>query len=440
MNVSSKVAAERRVIPAPPVPVYIEDTGLDEGFLLDHLMKTMFRMGLEKPSDLAHVMRLPVRIVDQLLQIAVDNKLVATLGSVRQSLTSELRYDVTVQGRQWALDAINQCEWIGQVPVPMKQFMRQAKAQAVTKETLTREMLDVVFKDLVIEERMMAKIGPAVNSGASILLYGPPGNGKSSIAERVCEAYEEAIYLPYALEIDNQIITLFDPSAHTRVEDDDDREQQFDGLRRREGFDKRYVRVKRPAIIVGGELTLDKLDLVYNPITKVYDVPMQMKAIGGAFVIDDFGRQRQSPQEIVNRLIVPMENKIDYLSLKTGRKIEVIFDCLLMFSTNMVPSELLDDAGLRRLRHKILIDKPTLPGFVKIFNMVASKNGMDLDEDVISFVLFELYGKTPKAEFRSFHPKFMIEQIKAIATYEGDRPTLSKHNLRRAWANLYTAH
>jgi hypothetical protein len=370
-------------------------------------------------------------------RIAIENKLVVTLGSVRRSINSELRYDVTIQGRQWALDAINQCEWVGQTPVPLKQFMRQAKAQAVTKETLTRAMLDEVFKDLVIDERMMAKVGPAVNSGASILLYGPPGNGKSSIAERVCEAYDQHIYLPYALEIDNQIVTLYDPSAHHRIDDEDER---LDGLRRKGGYDQRYVRVKRPAIIVGGELTLDKLDLVFNPTTKVYDVPMQMKAIGGAFVIDDFGRQRQSPQEIVNRLIVPMENKVDYLSLKTGRKIEVIFDCLLMFSTNMVPSELLDDAGLRRLRHKILVDKPTLPGFVKIFHMIAAKNGMELDEDILSYVLLDLYEKTPGAEFRSFHPKFMVEQTKAICTYEGVPLELTKKSLKRAWANLYVAH
>ena len=438
MNVSSTISADKRHVPAPQPPTYIEDTGLDEGFLLDHLMKTMFRMGLEKPSDIAAAMKLPVRIIDQLLQTAVDNKLVVVLGSVHRSLNSELRYDVTVQGRQWALDALNQCEWVGQTPVPLKQFMRQARAQAVTKETLTREMLDRVFRDLVIEERMMAKIGPAVNSHASILLYGPPGNGKSSIAERVCEAYEQEIYLPYALEIDNQIVTLYDPSAHEIHKGDD--EEHFEGLRRRGGHDKRYVRVKRPAIIVGGELTLEKLDLMYNPVTKVYDVPMQMKAIGGAFVIDDFGRQRQSPQEIVNRLIVPMENKVDYLSLKTGRKIEVIFDCLLMFSTNMVPSELLDDAGLRRLRHKILVDKPTLPGFIKIMNMMAAKNGMELNEEILSFILFDLYEKTPGAEFRSFHPKFMTEQIKAICTYEGTEPELSRDNLRRAWANLYTAH
>ena len=347
----------------------------------------------------------------------------------------ELRFALTDKGRSWALEALAQSEWAGPAPVPLEHYCRQVAAQTIRGEVLTRPMLEYVFSDLLFPDQLMEELGPAVNSGASILLYGPPGNGKSSISEAVCRAFSGRVYVPHAVTVDNQIITVFDPTVHTPVAPPSD---EGETLRRSRGFDARYVPCRRPTVITGGELTLDALDLSFSPTSRIYEAPMQLKASGGVFVIDDFGRQRQKPQDLINRMIIPLEKGVDYLNLQSGRKFETPFDTLIVFSTNIPPKKLVDEAALRRLRYKVLIDKPDRDTFLKIWLTTAQRAGLAMDQDLLAFILVELYGKQEGAEFHGFHPRFLIDQTLAICAYEGVAPQLRPDFLRRAWRNLFT--
>ena len=431
---SSEVAPVR-VLHAPPPPRSIAETGLDPGFLVDLLVKTIYRMGLERPSEISFGMKLPVPIIGKLIEAAQSAKLIETLGQLGASMTAEMRYALTGKGREWALEALAQSEWNGPAPVPLKSYSDQVINQSIRRETLTRPMLGEVFSELTLSAELMEKMGPAANSGASVLLYGPPGNGKSSIAEAICAAFKGQVYFPHAIVIDKQIITIFDPTVHRRAVDDDG---ESDGLRRETSHDQRFVACRRPAVITGGELTLDRLDLALNTVSRVYEAPMQLKAAGGVLVIDDFGRQRQSPQELINRLIIPLENGTDYMALQTGRKFEVPFDALVVFSTNIAPKKLVDEAALRRLRYKVLVDKPDRRTYIEIFVRTAQRFGMTLSEDIMAYILMELYAKEEGAEFHAYHPRFLIEQTKAICAFEGVAPQLRPDFLRRAWGNLFT--
>jgi predicted ATPase with chaperone activity len=435
LKLTNPIQGSRRVMAHPTPPSTIEETGLDLEFLVQLLCKTMYRMGLQKTSEMAEAMKVPVPIVETLIADMNDKKLVEMLGQQGANLVAEMKYALTSRGREWALEALAQSEWVGPVPVPLEQFQRQARAQSIRGETLTRPMLADAFRDLTLADTLMEQVGPAVNSGQSMLLYGPPGNGKSSIAEAICEAYRDYLFMPYAISVDRQIITLYDPTVHRLAETE---QAQRGTLRHERTHDARYVPCKRPIVITGGELSLDMLDLAYSPVSRTYEAPMQLKAAGGILVVDDFGRQRQSPQEIVNRLIVPLEKNVDYLSLQTGRKFDVPFDALVIISTNIPPRQLVDDAALRRLRYKIYVGPPEIETYIEIFSRAAEKFGLELTEDVLSFVLFELYEQQPDAEHHAFHPRFLIEQTLAICTYEGVQPELRPDFLRRAWANLYT--
>jgi hypothetical protein len=423
---------------APVAPQSIADTGIDSGFLMDLMVKTIYRMGLERPSEIGREMKLPVRIVAKLIEMAQSMKLLETRGQLGASMTAEMRYALTGKGREWTLEALSQSEYFGPTPGTLKDFSRQLEKQSMKTETLQRQALDKVFSGLTLSSDLMEKLGPAANCGASVLLYGPPGNGKSTIVEAICTAFGGQVYFPHALVVDKQIISVFDETVHIPVENATDQSGDL-VLRRESGHDQRYVACQRPAVITGGELTLDRLDLALNTVSRIYEVPLQLKAAGGVLVVDDFGRQRQTPQELINRLIIPLENGIDYLALQTGRKFQMPFDALVVFSTNIAPKKLVDEAGLRRLRYKVLVDKPDSDTFIKIFYRTARSFGLHLDEQTMSYIVHELYAKTEGAQYAGFHPRFLLDQVKSISSFDGVAPQLRPDFLRRAWANLFTS-
>ncbi len=419
----------------PKAPRSMRETGLEEGFLIDLLLKVMYRMGLERASEISRVVKLSVGVVDEMFSICQELKLVETLGQRGASLTAEMRYQLSGHGRRRAAEALAKSEYAGPAPVPLDDFVAQCKAQSIRNEVLSRSMLEKVFRELTLAEELMEKIGPAVNSGQSIMLYGPAGNGKSSIAIAITRAYQDQVYLPYCFEVDNQVITLYDPTVHERLDSDD---EGGEGLRRGSKWDKRYVVCRRPAVVAGGELTIDSLNLAFNPTSRVYEAPLQLKAVGGVLVVDDFGRQRHTPQEMINRLIIPLEVKVDYLSLQTGRKFGVPFDPVVIFSTNIPPAALADEAALRRLRYKIYVGQPDEELYVRIFVRCAQRFGLDVKPEILEYLLLELYPNQRGAELHAFHPRFLIEQTLSICTYEGAKPELRKDFLKRAWINLFS--
>ena len=441
MNYSVSLSRHRVTVPMPPAPRSVAETGLGLPFLIDLLVKTMFRRGMELPSQMAHELMLPRTIIEALIEASTSQQLLQILGQPNADFSAEMRYQLTTKGRDWARNALEASGWVGAAPVPIEQFVRQIEAQSIRQETLTEDSLRGVFHSLTLTDDVMHRIGPAVNSGQSILLYGPPGNGKSSIANAICAAYGSHIFLPHALSAGGTVVVFFDPSVHQPVELDMPVGGGGGGaLRRPPMMDARYVPCLRPAVLTGGELTLDKLDLRRNPRTELYDAPLQLKASGGIFVVDDFGRQRHEPQELINRLIIPLEAGVEHLVLDNGRKIEVPFDTLVIFSTNFDPRSIMDEAGLRRLRHKIMIDRPDRRTFVRILVRTAARAGVRLDEDVLAYILFELYGRNPTARFNAFHAPFLVDQCLNICAYRNMPPQMTPAVLDQAWQNLMAAH
>jgi len=282
------------------------------------------------------------------------------------------------------------------------------------------------FARFIVDQDIVAKIGPAVSSGRSIFLYGPPGNGKTTIAETIGKLLPGAVYIPYALQVDQEIISVFDPVSHIVTETSLSVEQ----------VDQRWVLIQRPVIMVGGEFTLRMLDLDFNPIAKFYQASLQMKANNGLFIVDDFGRQQVAPQNLLNRWIVPLERRTDFLSLHTGMKFEIPFDQLVVFSTNLEPKTLVDEAFLRRIRYKIKIDHPTAAGYRTIFRKVCTANGIDFKEAIFEYLLQEYYQRL-SLPFNACHPRDLIDHIIDSSHYHNRAPELSKTAIDAAWSAYF---
>ena len=290
-------------------------------------------------------------------------------------------------------------------------------------------VMQQVLSNLTLSDKTFHKLGPAVNSGMSIFIYGPPGNGKTSVARAVGNlVLTQEMYIPYAIYVDGQVIKLFDNVNH-ELAPEEEAAPTTGGVRPRK--DTRWVKIKRPFIVAGGELTLTGLDLVFDDVMKFYEAPFQLRANGGIFLIDDFGRQQVRPRDLLNRWIVPLENRIDYLTLHTGRKLEIPFDVLVIFSTNLPPKDLVDEAFLRRLRHKIEITDPSYEEYRDIFHRVAATKGVNYNDQGLAYLLQEWYVK-PNRKLRAVHPRDLCDQILDIARYLGIEPSLSRELIDRA--------
>ncbi|KIC26180.1 MULTISPECIES: ATPase [unclassified Leisingera] len=418
---------------APPAPKGLEQMQLPLVMMRDILLKTIFRKNVENVTEIAAAICLPSSVTQELVDMAREQKLLEATGTLNANSGNEMGYQLTDAGKARALDALSQSEYFGAMPVPLAVYREQVKRQSIRNIQVTRDQLTNAMGHLVLPNSLLDHLGPAVSAGRSILMYGPPGNGKSSISNGIRDALGDHVYVPRAIEYSGQVITVFDPIVHTEVEQEP---EDPNALRRRRRFDERYVMCERPTVITGGELSLDMLDLVYNPTARTYQAPLQLKSTGGIFIVDDLGRQAEPPQSLVNRWIVPLEESKDILALQSGEKFEVPFDTLVIFSTNFHPNEIFDQAALRRIFFKIKIDGPNQENFLKIFAMVARKKGMPLDEAALVHLLKKKY-PTINNIYANYQPVFLIDQMISICEFEGIPYQMSPELIDRAWANMF---
>ena len=433
MNMQVPPAAATGVQP-PPQPRSLAETGLSLVMLRDIVLKTMFRMNLDLVSDLSRVICLPAPLTQELVDMSRGQKLLEATGTLHATSGNEMGYQLTDAGKARALDALSQSEYYGALPVPLADYSVQMRRQSVRDIKLTRPDLLKGMGHLILPDDLIDNLGPAVSSGRSILMYGPPGNGKSSISNGIRAALGDKIYVPRAIEYSGQVITVYDPIVHSAAEAavDDPNSLRRTGNR----FDNRYVYCERPTVITGGELTLDMLDLKYNPTARTYTAPLQLKASGGIFIVDDLGRQAEPPQKLVNRWIVPLEEGRDILQLQSGEKFTVPFDTLVIFSTNFHPNEIFDGAALRRIFFKIKIDGPNQEMFLKIFAMVARKKKMALDERSLVHLLKTKY-PTINMNFANYQPTFLVDQMIAVCDFERIPYQMTPELIDKAWGNMF---
>ncbi len=420
---------------APPAPRRLEDMSLSTVMMRDIVLKTLFRKNTNKVTQLARAVCLPVPVCQEIIDMARAQGLMEAMGTLGAAgqVANEMPYQLTDSGKARALDALAQSEYFGPMPVPLEVYREQVERQSIRNIQITREQLTSAMGHLILPNDLISNLGPAVSSGRSILMYGPPGNGKSSISNGIRDAMGDRIYVPRALEYSGQVITVYDPIVHSKAEEDAD---DPNALRQRARFDRRYVMCKRPTVITGGELSLSMLDLVYNPTARTYQAPLQLKSTGGIFIVDDLGRQAEPPQSLVNRWIVPLEEGKDILALQSGEKFEVPFDTLVIFSTNFHPNELSDPAALRRIFFKIKIDGPSQENFLKIFALVARKKKMQLDEASLVHLLKTKY-PTINNIFANYQPVFLIDQMIAVCDFEGLPYKMTPELIDRAWGNMF---
>ncbi|MEM8786628.1 MAG: ATPase [Pseudomonadota bacterium] len=419
---------------APRTPLRLDELGLEIVLMRDILLKTFFRRNLTSRLEVAEALCITPPLAQELIDICRENNLIETLGARGASTTAELRYQLTEAGRARAVDALQQSEYYGALPVPLDDYWKQTARQSISDAEITQDRLEGSMGHLVLPSGLLDQLGPAVNSGRSVLLYGPPGNGKSSISNGIRDALGDNVYVPQFLEYAGQVISVYDPIVHTLAKMD----KGGDGALRRAGpdFDQRYVLCRRPTVMTGGELTLDMLDLNFNPVSRTYQAPLQLKATGGVFIVDDLGRQTEPPQALINRWIVPMEASYDILSLTSGQKFMVPFDTLVIFSTNFAPSEMFDGAALRRIYYKIKIDNPNRDDFIKVFVKTARHYKINPDEGVLTHLLKHKYPDVGN-NFANYHAPFLIDQMLSICEYEGRPKKMTVDLVERAWENLF---
>lgn len=421
-------------VTAPPAPKRIEEMALPVVMMRDILLKTMFRSNLDVVTEIARNVCLPIPVTQELVDMARTQKLLQATGTLNANSGNEMGYELTDAGKARALDALAQSEYYGAMPVPLAVYQEQVKRQSIRNIQITREQLTAAMGELILPDTLMDQLGPAVSAGRSILMYGPPGNGKSSISNGIRKAMGDKIYVPRAIEYAGQVITVYDPIVHSAAEEQEDDPNQLRRASNR--YDTRYVRCERPTVVTGGELSLKMLDLVYNPTARTYQAPLQLKSSGGIFIVDDLGRQEEPPQALVNRWIVPLEESRDILALQSGEKFEVPFDTLVVFSTNFHPNEIFDQAALRRIFFKIKIDGPGQKDFLKIFALVAKKKKLPLDEASLIHLLQKKY-PTIDNVYANYQPVFLIDQILSICAFEGVSPRMTPEYVDRAWANMF---
>jgi predicted ATPase with chaperone activity len=423
----------------PPVPESVSDTGLSEEFIVDLLLKTLYVQGVRTGRQLMAAVRLPFSFVDDRLLSLQQRRLVEVLGTSGPNRGSYL-FDLTGAGRDRAREALSSSQYVGPAPVPLVQYRTWVEKQTIRNVHVTREVVREGFRRMVLSDAVHDVLGPSINSAKSLFLYGAPGNGKTMIAETISHLLGGDIFVPFTVEVEGQMMILYDPVYHHPVaglnplEETDGAEGGW--LKESPTYDQRYVKVRRPIVLTGGELTLDQLDLQYDVHTKMYQAPFQLKANGGVLILDDFGRQRVPPKDLLNRWIVPLEKRIDFLTLHTGGKFPVPFDCLLIISTNLEPSHLVEEAFMRRIHYKILVEGPNPQQYAEIFARCCIERDIPYDQAAVNHIYDQWYGKRD-IHARACHPRDILDHLVDIARFYQGRPELTFDMVDRACRSYF---
>lgn len=422
----------------PPLIDSLADTGLRPGQLQELILKTLYVQGQLSAYALSDLLHLPFQTaVRGELDFLKREQLVDIVGA-DSVVAGAFVYEITGKGAERAREYMARTTYVGPAPVTWQDYTTAVAAQSSKQFTVHPADMQRALQHLILPENVLARIGPAVNSGRSLFLYGPSGNGKTSIAESIGRLFlSDDLLIPYAIIVEGQIIKLFDESSHERLPDTGTAVGETgQPLSRRR--DRRWVRIRRPSIIVGGELTLDSLELRFDPINKFYEAPLQMKANGGMFLIDDFGRQTARPSDLLNRWIVPMERRVDFLSLRTGGQIAMPFELLIVFATNLPPNELVDEAFLRRIRHKVAIESPDYDAYRRIFERACKLYGIEYRQDAVVYLLKQHYMQQNRP-MRASHPRDILEQIRDVSTYLEIEPELTREMIDRAVESYFVS-
>lgn len=415
----------------PPVPEDLDDTGLTAPTLSDLILKTLYRTGSRKGRALEAALRIPFHILDDLLLDLQQRHLLEVRGTEGHGRQGYV-FDLTGEGRDRAREALTTNRYVGPAPVPFDDYVAWVEKQSIRKREVSPREMRETLSHLVLDEEFIDSVGAAVNAASSIFLYGNPGNGKTAVAKAIAARSGETIYVPHAVSVEGDaILQIFDPVYHRRVNPDSTREDDGSLFRSPPSHDQRFVLVERPAVIVGGELTMEDLDLRYDDQAGVYRAPVQLKANGGVFVIDDFGRQRVRARDLLNRWMVPLEHHVDYLTLPTGHKLPVPFDSLLVFATNLDPLDLVEEAFLRRLRYKVEATDPTREQYEEIFRWYCHDADLEFVRDAVDMIYRDYYDRMGLSP-RAVHPRDLVAHILEEARYRGETPTMDRESVERA--------
>lgn len=404
-----------------PEPRSIQETGINPGLISDLVLKTMYFTSYMSGQDISSAIRLPFYgVIDQAINVLKKEQLCEVSGTSGLG-EAGYQYLLTVKGMERAHQVLMRSSYVGPAPVPLARYIEAVKVQTAKKPTINRQTVENALRGMIMGEELMNQVGAAANAGKSLFLFGAPGNGKTLLAERISTMLGGNIAIPYALEADGQVIQLFDLNSHRPALPAGSNEAD---ITKAELGDRRWLRIYRPVVVVGGELTLTSLDLVYNEGGGFYEAPFQLKANGGLFLIDDFGRQQVSPQALLNRWIVPLEKSIDYLTLKTGKKLQVPFELFLVLSTNLQPEDLIDDAFLRRIQNKLNVPDPTPQQFFEIFSAQCKAMNVPFSQQGFAYLVTKHYVEM-KRPFRASQPRDLLRQLIGIARYRNVQPEMT---------------